>query len=106
MEDAKTRARIALTHIINDYKEDDNICQVVKEMVNMVWNIFEDEYYTVGAIQDYGKEADVKKSTHDLKRRRSARKEINCQAEKVLRSNSWRTTPQTYSKTSIKGPFC
>lgn len=45
MEDAKTRARIALTRRINDFKPDENICEVIKEVIDEVWCIFENEYY-------------------------------------------------------------
>jgi len=111
MEDAKTKARIALTRRINDFKPDENICEVIKDTIDEIWAIFEDDYYTIvkeitGDEID-GKETHDKKGKNNFKRGRGARQAIDSQAEKVLRSNSGGTTPKAWPiKVVIKGTIC
>jgi len=61
MENAKERARTVLIRRLNDFKPDESVAQVIDEVVDEMWSIFENNRL-FGENELHGKKAYVKKS--------------------------------------------
>jgi len=70
VETAKERARIALIRRINDFKPDETVSQVIDELLEEIWGIFENDHINSiirgREIKVNGQKANVKKSTYNI----------------------------------------